>query len=949
MKTTRANRGSVILLVVGLLTIISLLGSTFLLVSNLDRRQSRAVASGTPMDGVAEGVLGMLIEERLADLHVSNTGTPANDRPYSDAATLTDIGDLIDFPHETTDPALATIDADATATPGLYVWPHVTNIGDADAVTGTFVNLQSNTLVDTDADGIGDAVLWPTGTTNANGEEYYVAVRMIDTCGLLNVNTAGVLPNPATLDYPMPPSDISAQAALEYLGVPIAAAPGIASQLHVGNGSFEGRRGNTTLSIVPASPGDPNWNTSYTAQVGDPEPAIGTYFLPFDSGDLIAMRMRTDPTTANMNRLYWLFSGPAGYYNVAKRYLTTYSASRDYVPRPIFADGAANQRLEQSYKADLNALNNDSLQLQKRYDMLFRAFYNAVPSGVPTLTDTGDDAEKDRRRKLLAAQLAVNVIDYTDTNDEPTEDLGDPTTGGDLFDPTGATAVQVFGVEKQPVLTKAFLRWHWDGPTSTRIRHIAFEIHNPYEESWSKVSLRFLVDGADAGSVMVDLGPRGKAVIADALPPGDISDMDYAAGVTPMPLANLLGVWLPNLNEEIVIQRDCGGGIYVAIARIDLSDFALAVTEGPLDVETDYAAFRRDDNPSHAKYTIATTVFGGPEPVGYCTDLGDTDPDDELGGPNDPAAHFPEDADPSDDPVKPVPVYVRNGPFINVGELARIFFIGPREDLPLDEQLATVGNGCDPIELDNGRLPFQSTSPLNPGGGYDDGMIPLLPLGMMLAEHFTANSPLWDKEDNDGDDTQNGDEIDEKDLDGGEDIVYGRININTAPPAVLAGLPGLSALTPAQRQTLMTVLLSVRRAGTPAGFDAAGEAGALVSSLLNGMGITNNDYPATEPENTAPGNYAFENLTGVMSDDGLSADSAGGIAVANDLTKAYMPYAWWSNHVTVRSDTYLAFIRVQVGGRRDETRYRRYLALIDRSNCRATGDRPQVRIFARLR
>ena len=51
------RRGSVLLMVVGLLTIVAMLGSTFIFISYLDARQTQAVAERNHVDPLARGVL----------------------------------------------------------------------------------------------------------------------------------------------------------------------------------------------------------------------------------------------------------------------------------------------------------------------------------------------------------------------------------------------------------------------------------------------------------------------------------------------------------------------------------------------------------------------------------------------------------------------------------------------------------------------------------------------------------------------------------------------------------------------------------------------------------------------------------------------------------------------------------------------------------------------------
>jgi hypothetical protein len=70
----------------------------------------------------------------------------------------------------------------------------------------------------------------------------------------------------------------------------------------------------------------------------------------------------------------------------------------------------------------------------------------------------------------------------------------------------------------------------------------------------------------------------------------------------------------------------------------------------------------------------------------------------------------------------------------------------------------------------------------------------------------------------------------------------------------------------------------------------------------------------------------------------------------DDLDKYNVYYKWLSNQVTVRSDTYIAYILVRspgggAGGQRD----RRFVALIDRTNCTQQGQLPRVLMMAEVK
>lgn len=164
------RRGSVLLMVVGLLTIIAMLGSTFIFISYLDARQHEAMSERNNVDPIARGILSKLRMEMASDTHLgSNSGAPW--------------GDFVDFyPREQTIPADG----------GEYdEWLR----RDVAQTTGK----------DTNDDGFPDDELQPTGITSPTGLQYYSGYNVIDLSSLICVNTAGKATEPTS---PISPANV---------------------------------------------------------------------------------------------------------------------------------------------------------------------------------------------------------------------------------------------------------------------------------------------------------------------------------------------------------------------------------------------------------------------------------------------------------------------------------------------------------------------------------------------------------------------------------------------------------------------------------------------------------------------------------------------------------------------------------------------------------------------
>ena len=146
-------------MVVGLLTILAILGASLLVVTYMDRLQSRAMAARSLADTAAQGVASSLAASMARGLRL--TGAPY---PYPDADSN----------------RMLFVDSYANDSNAYWLSQYFySQFGGAIA------------WVDTDGDGLFDSLLFPAGLYNSIGDAYYVAVQVRDTSRWLCVNTAG--------------------------------------------------------------------------------------------------------------------------------------------------------------------------------------------------------------------------------------------------------------------------------------------------------------------------------------------------------------------------------------------------------------------------------------------------------------------------------------------------------------------------------------------------------------------------------------------------------------------------------------------------------------------------------------------------------------------------------------------------------------------------------------
>ena len=163
MKSSRNNKkaGSALLMVVGLLTILGMLGGTFLLVASLHRRASASLLRIRPLDSLAAGLVSQIADLLGKDKYIGQIPDTAVHRPFAAAGPTG-------------------MYADSDATDALF----------SNAGAALFQGVAQGAQVDTDGNGTPDAYLYPTGVFNVDGAEIYAAVKVMDLSSRICVNTA---------------------------------------------------------------------------------------------------------------------------------------------------------------------------------------------------------------------------------------------------------------------------------------------------------------------------------------------------------------------------------------------------------------------------------------------------------------------------------------------------------------------------------------------------------------------------------------------------------------------------------------------------------------------------------------------------------------------------------------------------------------------------------------
>jgi len=193
------RRGSVLLMAIGMLTILAILASTFLVISNLDSEETESLSVRACADPIIDGLLSKAVAQIGFDRAVTSNG-PYGAMLASDSGFVT----FMDYPHAYTSAENTDHWLSSTYVPGEGISGQLTNIDDpansAAACTGrpfaengVYPDGQSGEYVDTTGDGVPDARLFDTkiiGPLTSDPNTYWAGVRIEDLGARMCVNTA---------------------------------------------------------------------------------------------------------------------------------------------------------------------------------------------------------------------------------------------------------------------------------------------------------------------------------------------------------------------------------------------------------------------------------------------------------------------------------------------------------------------------------------------------------------------------------------------------------------------------------------------------------------------------------------------------------------------------------------------------------------------------------------
>ncbi len=880
-------RGTVLILCVALLVILGLVASTFVILSHTQRASSRALSRADQLEQVRQMSLAyvrtLLLEDIVtADVSGNAQFLTGSAEPYDSPGIDPVVGIRLD-------PWLG-----SHWDSGIAGWRYLSNItGDSDP-TRPYQNVTPAILVgipddstDTDGDRVRDAWWIPanssfpfTNITAPDGTQYRVAIRIVDTNALANINIGA-----ASVDGSWPEQntrlwDSQYPCYLDLRGM------GAGSSLDSGGavpGRISGRSSDPFTALTyELYPHLANNNYTDLGSLAPPQ----DYIRPFDAAEELALRMMAGPGTDLNGRLGSLLAS----FSTNSRLLTAYSWTMQIRP-------SSSQAIEDELTA-LGFPGPCKIPLEHLFDsdaLVRKNARRAVYLGlVAALLDSGMNlvnAEDD------ATEFFVSLMDYIDYDDF-SDDLPDisviDSSANSLIDfgawptaPAKPFAAKIaYGTDSQPIISEVYSYRYYDWtevpPGSGNYTFVINDNESRYAvELYNPTGVDINLSGwvLDLQTTSYDLSGTiaagGFWTItshdADHLP-NSIPDPKLV--LTPPSAPTPFAIGTGEQLIELARQGPGGAGNLVVVDRCEENFGQVPLYVGNL-IETVLMDFQRPGNNYDGDLIPAIAVF-------------------QDGLPNITLGTFPtiNNSGAGGQLVFPA---ISDGQLHSLGELfyvLRVAYNGANASLILAMEAQPDGD---------------STYRLDPSGAA----------GRKILQYFTLRTGLYDNADNDGD----GYRDDVKIIDGTsatakeivpEARVPGLINVNTAPYGVLQALHYYYQ----SAQNDIAQFIWRKRPFTTLG------------SVANKIATeTYTPVPPDLPIPITPADLSKDEDSTVGSPDGITVDNEEKLFHFRNV----------ANLISVRSDVFVVYITIQASDRdgkfTNPTATLRTMAIVDRSFC----------------
>ncbi|MFZ2148322.1 MAG: helix-hairpin-helix domain-containing protein [Sedimentisphaerales bacterium] len=445
--------GSALILVVVLTSLLAIVGVLFVMVTRIDKIATSAISESKELDFAVETVITKISQELALD--VPGKGAEYQDYPGPEDKWLASLE-----PYKSGSNYYWRQISDVTG----YLTGYSSNIqakvvGENDAITD-FNNLVAN--ADADGDGVGDSKwLKLADITSEKGKPIYAAIRIVDNGAMLNVDTAYKFdpndPNATILDI-----GGSSQMQINLMAL---AARGNNPPATAAETSLLKARANNGLGV------DPLDLRRYEQNVIWYYDAPNGAYTPFDISDELELRYRylLNHTAIDTRLEDWsvefrnntlstpITSGGEALNTWFKRACDDGSVDPNYAYRHI----ATTYNMDRIINPAGSELNNGKMINVNTADKSL--LYDAIRAGLLDADPNFAVVDADG----LAAQLAVNIVDFRDYDTEVT------------YLPVGQRTY--YGFEAQPFISEIAFGVSGTDANDSKNNEFAIELYNPFD------------------------------------------------------------------------------------------------------------------------------------------------------------------------------------------------------------------------------------------------------------------------------------------------------------------------------------------------------------------------------------------------------------------------------------------------------------------------------------
>jgi len=451
---SRIKGGSALILAVVLTSLLAMVGVLFVMVSRVDRIAASAISENRELNFAVETVVAGISQELVLDVPGVGKAAEYHDYPGPQDRWLANL--------------------EPYKSGSNYYWRQISDVTGQLAGRSRDVQIKviseydviadfNAPFADADGDGVGDSKwIKLDDITSTKGKPIYAAVRIIDNCGQVNVNTA------YKFDASAPgvtASDIDGSSQLQIDLMDLAGRPGV-PPTPAEEASLLAARANLGIGLDPLDLRRYQENVIW--RYGEPN---GPY-TPFDISDELEMRYRflLNHTGIDTRLEGWgdefrraalstpVTSGGKPLVSWFKRAYDDGGLDPNYAYRHIVTTWSID-RIINPAGATLNSGKMVNVNIADK-NLLYAAIRAALLDAAPDFA--GADG--------VAAQLAVNIIDFRDDNSDVTTFVP-PTAGSQVY----------YGFER-PCIYISELACRLVRARSDTYKSYAVELYRPYFE-----------------------------------------------------------------------------------------------------------------------------------------------------------------------------------------------------------------------------------------------------------------------------------------------------------------------------------------------------------------------------------------------------------------------------------------------------------------------------------